>query len=536
MSAPVRPGSDAGRGGAAGRRVAARGRRRRGLRALAAVANLLRRLAHPLGDALRLQVARRASDGVALGRGLTLTAQLAQLPLESVGATGEPLLVDGGLPSGIAALGRFAGAREFLGETAFGVGELARLELQVAQLPPAIVGGRPSQSLLGLSQTLEGPFGVLAGPLRILLLQAAGGPTHVFGGVAQRLPVGAAAAGALVRLPLARLALPRLTLARRTAGARLALLTLLSLLPWLAFLLRRLVRRLPLAVGPLRHLPGQLLQLTAQRLLVARQTLEPPLHRLLVELLAIARQIALLAAHRFLAPGQLAQAGQRIVVGPLVLPGLGRGRRLVVGLLLLAQLLIEERRQVGCVPVPAAASAALLTRHLTAAHVGLGLEQLVEGLELVRHRGGRLQAIQFGGRPPHRLDGLAHRVVADVVRAVRPRRRRGSALGAPPSCVPASLAARCSRARWAAAMARTSSADWAVRARRPRASSFQVATTISFCAAARSCTPCDWPPAAMAWLCAATNSSSKALTSRKNMSLRVSDGGLPRPTSRARTK
>ena len=99
---------------------------------------------------------------------------------------------------------------------------------------------------------------------------------------------------------------------------------------------------------------------------------------------------------------------------PLVLARLGRRRRLVVGLLLLAQLLVEERRQVGRVAI-AAAAPALLTRHLTALHVGLGAQELIERLPLVWQGGRRLQLLERGRGPAHGLDRQAHRVVTHFV-------------------------------------------------------------------------------------------------------------------------
>ena len=330
----------------------------------------MRCLTHAFGDTLRFQVAGRPTDRLALRSWLRLPAQLGELLLQSFGASGEPLLVCGRLPPGVAAACRLAGPLQLFGDATFGIGELPGLELQVAQLPPPIVGSRSAESLLGPAQPLERPIGVLAGAGRILLLQVAGGAAHLVGGVAQRLPAGP---GVFPGLPLA-LSTLRLGLAARLS--LLALLSLLSLrlplwillarLPRLAVLrIRGLVRRLPLTVGLLRHLPRQLLELASQRLLIATEPLQAPFQRLGVELVAVPGQVALLPAHALLPTGQLAQPLERVILGALVLPGLRRRRRLVVGLLLLAQLLIEERRQVGRVAIAAATAAALLARHLS---------------------------------------------------------------------------------------------------------------------------------------------------------------------------
>ena len=81
-----------------------------------------------------------------------------------------------------------------------------------------------------------------------------------------------------------------------------------------------------------------------------------------------------------------------------------------------------------------------------------------------------------------------------------------------------------------------SASDFAPFAARARRSSFQVATTISFCAATRSSIPLWLPPGMLLpWLCASANSCSYGFTSRKKMSLRASFGRVPRVRSRART-
>jgi hypothetical protein len=77
--------------------------------------------------------------------------------------------------------------------------------------------------------------------------------------------------------------------------------------------------------------------------------------------------------------------------------------------------------------------------------------------------------------------------------------------------------------------------DLAPLALRPRRSSFQVATTISFWAVTRSSIEPWLPPGMPPWLCARENSCSYGFTSRKKMSLRDSFGRVPRVTSRART-
>ena len=89
------------------------------------------------------------------------------------------------------------------------------------------------------------------------------------------------------------------------------------------------------------------------------------------------------------------------------------------------------------------------------------------------------------------------------------------------------------RAAWARASVLASAAEGRSRAPAARRCSFQVAEIRSFCWRTKSST--CWPAAlAAAWLCAMANSSTNGVTSRKNMSLRVSVERLPRAMSCAR--
>ena len=205
------------------------------------------------------------------------------------------------------------------------------------------------------------------------------------------------------------------------------MLTLLPLLALLAGLLRRtrLLAGLPLlalrpVLRPFRHLLRQLLQLPPQRFLVARETLESTRDGVRVERVLVARQIVLLATQRLLPSGELAELREGVVVRVLVLPRLRRGGVLVGRLLLFPQFLIEQRRHVGRIAIAAPATAALLSSDLPALHLGLRPEQQVERLELMRHRRGGLQPVQFRRRAAHRFDGHAHRVVAHATEGRRP--------------------------------------------------------------------------------------------------------------------
>ena len=160
---------------------------------------------------------------------------------------------------------------------------------------------------------------------------------------------------------------------------------------------------------PLRELFGLLPQLV----LFAGQALELPLQLGFFELVAIPREIALLPVERILAPGELANPLEQIVLLVVVLPLFGRVGRLVIRGLALAQLLIEQRRQVGLRAIRSAAASGLLRpRHLAAARVGNRLEQVVERFHLVRQRRRRADLVQLADRAPHRLDRAAERIFA----------------------------------------------------------------------------------------------------------------------------
>jgi hypothetical protein len=132
----------------------------------------------------------------------------------------------------------------------------------------------------------------------------------------------------------------------------------------------------------------------------------------LLDLSAVAREIALLPIQRILTPRELPNLLERIFL--LVLLALfGRRRRLVVRLVALTQFLIEQRREIRIRPVHAtAATGLLLTCHLPAAVFRIRFQQLIERFHLVRERAGGAHLIEFDNRAAHRFDGLADWIVA----------------------------------------------------------------------------------------------------------------------------
>ena len=131
--------------------------------------------------------------------------------------------------------------------------------------------------------------------------------------------------------------------------------------------------------------------------------------------------------------------------------------------------------------MPPAAARLLLPRDLAPAILGFGLEQLVERLHLVRQRAVVSTLSSSPTARPMASTARAERIVAGR-RSTFPRRRRGSPLSRATCALAFSARSRSSDCAFETAL--MSCCDAASRARRARASSFHVATMISFCASA----------------------------------------------------
>ena len=220
---------------------------------------------------------------------------------------------------------------------------------------------------------------MLARGAHVLPAQSAGGALHLLGRPAQLVAGGPARPR---RLVAGRPARPR----RLGAGGPAR------------------SRRLGAAPGP-AELLGQGLELGPQRLLFPSQPfqLPPPLF-----IRSRLRGLTQVPIDPLLSPGELLQAGERLVVvlDGRRLPGLTAG--LVAGLLLAPQLPIEERREV-LLGLIARRPRARLHRDLPAPDGRLGGQQLVQRLGLVRQGRYRVQRRERRLGRGHRLDRRAHR-------------------------------------------------------------------------------------------------------------------------------
>ena len=159
---------------------------------------------------------------------------------------------------------------------------------------------------------------------------------------------------------------------------------------------------------------GQGVGLPAQFFLVARQTLELTLCFFGCELRLVRREVTLLFRQRFLPARQLPDRRERVVLALLRCGVVLRGALLlVISLLFLAQLLIEQRREIRlfAITVAAATAARLLHRHLPPADFRGSLQQLRERLLFKGQRRCHTQLIELCGRAPHRVDRLRHGIV-----------------------------------------------------------------------------------------------------------------------------
>ena len=170
----------------------------------------------------------------------------------------------------------------------------------------------------------------------------------------------------------------------------------------------------------------QLFGLLAQLVLITREAFELPLDFLGAQAGLIPGQLTLLLRQRLLPASQLTNARKGVLVFvALFRARFARGRRFVVRLLPLAQLLFKQRRQIERLAVTVAPAALrLLHGDLPAANLGLGLQQVTKRGFFKRQRLGRAQAIEFGHRLAHGPDRLSHGVFRLVAHAGLRRRDR----------------------------------------------------------------------------------------------------------------
>ena len=181
----------------------------------------------------------------------------------------------------------------------------------------------------------------------------------------------------------------------------------------------------------------QLFGLLAQLVLIAREAFELPLDFLGAQAGLVPGQLTLLLRQRLLPARQLANAREWVLVFvALFRARFARGRRFVVRLLPLAQLLFKERRQIERLAVTVAPAALrLLHGDLPAANLGLGLQQVTKRGFFKRQRLAGAELVEFGHRLSHGPDRLGHGTFG-----VGPRQQSGLGATAAPL-----LRKRCSR-------------------------------------------------------------------------------------------
>ena len=355
------------------------------------------------------------------------------------------------------------------------ISELARLELQIAHRPPALIRPAVPDFLFELAQPLEGLLAPPGGLRGILPPQVARCGGHLLADAAHALSQSATGLASLSSgLLSARLLLPGLLLSG-------------------LLLLGKLAR--------------QVLSLPAQLGLFSRQGLEPAFEFFGAQLRLPLRQVGQFLGELFLPPGQIADLVERVRLGRLV-AALGAGRRLVVILLLPAKLPVEQRRQIA---LPTASArplplGVLLPRHLAPADLGIQPEELVERLHFMRQRAACLQRVERSLGSFHRLAGSQERFSrhARHLRWVIDFTRSRPPPSAARTATPVAAGTQVDLTR----DLRDAVPQFAL-ASTARRSSFQVATMMSFCAAVRLARFRPPIPAPIpACDCAATNSSS----------------------------
>jgi hypothetical protein len=192
---------------------------------VAGAAHRLGGLLHPLGKPLALEILPRFRRCRSSGR----TGGLRRLPLQPLlqcaRTRGQPLLLAGEAPHGVACGVALRRSCELRGELALLVGELARLELHVAEGTPPLVRLGGLELALELPELLERAAARGRRLPGILAPQVVGRVAHRFGRIAHLLLVRLAGFAGLARLPrLARTARP----AGLTFPAGTALLGLLT--------------------------------------------------------------------------------------------------------------------------------------------------------------------------------------------------------------------------------------------------------------------------------------------------------------------
>ena len=119
------------------------------------LAQRVRRLAHALRKLLTFELScGLAGRGLFPGFALPVPRKAFHLLLQTLGALGEPLLIAGKPAPGIVSRLAFCGATGFVGEAALGIRQLTRLELEIAERSPAIVGARRLQLFFEIAQAL----------------------------------------------------------------------------------------------------------------------------------------------------------------------------------------------------------------------------------------------------------------------------------------------------------------------------------------------------------------------------------------------
>ena len=106
------------------------------------------------GEALFIELAACLGHGLPFGI-LTRLRQLANRLTQSLGAIGKALLLSGELAARVFA-GRAAGARRFVAEPPFRVGNLLRFQLQIAQRAAPLFRARALHLLLEAAQSFAG--------------------------------------------------------------------------------------------------------------------------------------------------------------------------------------------------------------------------------------------------------------------------------------------------------------------------------------------------------------------------------------------
>ena len=189
------------------------------------------------------------------------------------------------------------------------------------------------------------------------------------------------------------------------------------------------------------HLLRDIFRSLPQLVLIPRQRFELTLQFFRTHLLTIAREILLTSEQLVLTPREILDLvdGTRLLI-------VRRGRTLgcfVIRLLMPGQLLVEEARQVLNIAVAAGSAACLLLLNLPLLHVGLRLQQLVEGFHLRRHGVGGLQRFERRDRMAHRRRGQRHRIfLCERLARAQDRRRRRPAAATRPAATSRRPAAR----------------------------------------------------------------------------------------------